>query len=192
MTNTCLDSYARSGFALDGRWLACSCSGNPFGVRGEERRRLTSTSSEFGNFCQKQLENPRFHANIGGRKSKIHTLSVESRRLVLWSFGLMADLPSGLSLRVEDNRPKTRPVVRPSGRMSRGGGFWLRWTSPLDGTNWLQWTSRNVGRSHSARPARQEVKWRRAHCYFYVVIHSRRTASLLSRSISSRTASKRA
>jgi hypothetical protein len=36
MTNTCSDSYRRNSLALDGGWLACSRSGDPFGVRGEE------------------------------------------------------------------------------------------------------------------------------------------------------------
>src|SRR5580700_8660155 len=47
MTNTCPDSYPRMGFALNGRWLACSCSGNPFAVRGEETTPAASDAVEF-------------------------------------------------------------------------------------------------------------------------------------------------
>ena len=46
----------------------------------------------------------------------------------------MAGLPSGLSLRVEDNRPKTRPVVRAweNAPEVRVCGCDARQTSPLD------------------------------------------------------------
>jgi hypothetical protein len=47
MTNTCPDSYPRMGFALNGRWLACSCSGNPFAVRGEKTTPAASGAEEF-------------------------------------------------------------------------------------------------------------------------------------------------
>ena len=83
-------SYTRSSFALNGRRLTRSCSGNPFRVWGEE------TTPDFD------------------------------------------ELPSGLSLRVEDNRPKTRPVVRPGLGECRGvrvSGWDARPMSPLDGTD---------------------------------------------------------
>ena len=55
--------------------------------------------------------------------------------------------PSGLGLRVEDNPPKTRPVVRPALAECRGvrvSGCDAGRTSSMDGTNLLQWSTNSV------------------------------------------------